>query len=79
MALLVSLSCGFIREDLSSVEEGFVRLIMLARIVRDYLVFTQLISLFSNDVRRLFNYSRARQKEKNLDITYISCRHARAA
>ncbi len=79
MALLASLSCGFISADLSSVEEGFVRLILLARIVRAYLVFAQLISLFSNDVRRIFNRSRARQKEKNLDITYISCGRAGAA
>ena len=70
----MSVFCFFISTDLTRTEEGFIRLMLLARIIRDYLVFSQQISLFSNDIRRIFNRSRARQKEKNLDITYISCR-----
>ena len=50
-----------------------MKLILLLRLFRDSIVIENYLALFSLDIRRIFNRSRARQKEKNLDITYISC------
>lgn len=52
-----------------------MKLILLLRLLRDYIVLDEYVILFSLDIRKIFNRSRARQKEKNLDITYISCSH----
>ena len=57
----------------SQFAKGMVTLMLLARLMRDFFLCEELIQLFSQDIRRIFNRSRSRQKEKNLDITYINC------
>lgn len=73
MVVFVSLFANFIVNIASKVATGIITLILLARLIRDYVVLQDVIQLFSQDIRRIFNRSRSRQKEKNLDITYISC------
>lgn len=75
MIIFVSLIGNFIVNVSSQVTKGIVTLILLGRLIRNYIVLQDTIQLFSQDVRRIFNRSRSRQKEKNLDITYISCNY----
>ena len=67
------MQANFIARVSSQFAKGMVTLMLLARLMRDFLLFEELIQLFSQDIRRIFNRSRSRQKEKNLDITYINC------
>ena len=74
LALLISFVSFFLPQIASPTLQGVIRLLLLCRIFRDYLLWKLLLGLFSNDIRRIFNRSRARDKDSNLDITYISCK-----